>query len=140
MQQTWMLYPLFAMALLTLFIAVRMLLLRIKAVRSKELKLGYFRLNEGGEVPGDLARTTQHYDNLFEMPVLFYLIVVVIFITASVDILFVTLAWSYVVLRVGHAFVHITYNNVIHRMYFFTLSTIVMFAMWIVWFEKMLFS
>lgn len=140
MSQTWILYPLFAMVLLTLFVAFRMLLLRIKAVRGGSLTVGYFRLNEGGEVPGDLARATQHYDNLFEMPVLFYLIAVVIFITSSVDILFVILAWSYVACRIGHAYVHMTYNNVIHRKNVFLLGVTVIYSMWIIWFVKTLLS
>ena len=101
MLPTWILYPLFAMALLTLFVALRMLSLRIKSVRSGKLSVGYFRLNEGGEVPGVLARATQHYDNLFEMPVLFYLVVIVIFITNRVDVLQLILAWLYFVSRVA---------------------------------------
>lgn len=139
MSPTWILYPLFAMALLTLFVALRMLLLRIQSVRSGKLTVGYFRLNEGGEVPDDLARATQHYDNLFEMPVLFYLIVVVLFMTSSVNILFVILAWSYVGFRIAHAYVHMTYNNVIHRKNVFLLGTFVLYSMWFIWFGKMLF-
>ena len=65
MSPTWILYPLFVMVLLTLFVALRMLLLRIKAVRGGSLTVGYFRLNEGGDVPGDLARATQHRASIF---------------------------------------------------------------------------
>ena len=140
MSQTWILYPLFAMALLAFFVALRMLLLRVKYVRSRKLSVGYFRLNEGGEVPNDLARATQHYDNMFEMPVLFYLIVVVLFITSSVDLLLVILAWSYFGFRIAHAYVHMTYNNVIHRKNVFLLGAFVLYSMWFIWFGKMMFS
>lgn len=133
MSPTWILYPLFAMALLTLFVA-----LRIQSVRSGKLSVGYFRLNQGDEEPAVLARATQHYDNLFEMPVLYYLIVVVAFITSTVDVLMIVLAWSYVVLRIAHAYVHMTYNNVIHRKNVFLWSTFVLYTMWFVWFIQSL--
>ena len=139
MQTTWILYPLFAMALLTLFVALRMLLLRIKAVRSGDLSVSYFRTNAGGEEPDALRKTTQHYDNLFEMPVLFYLVVIVIFISNSVDVVQLVLAWAYFLLCVAHAYIHIGYNNVLHRMKIFLFSTVVMYSMWFVWFGKTLF-
>ena len=136
MTNTWILYPLFAMVLLTLFIAVRILLLRIRAVREGSLSLGYFRTNKGAEAPTALTQTTQHFDNLFEMPVLFYVIVIVLYVTATVDQIQLVLAWCFVVLRLGHAYVHITYNNVVHRLYVFLASTLVMYAMWFIWFVK----
>ena len=94
MQTTWILYPLFAMALLTLVVALRMLLLRISAVRNGSLNLSYFRTNEGAKAPAALTQTTQHFDNLFEMPVLFYAIVIILYITASASPLLLVLAWS----------------------------------------------
>lgn len=140
MTQTWMLYPLFAMALLTLIVALRMLNLRIQSVRSGKLSLGYFRLNQGGEEPEAMKKASQHYANLFEMPVLFYLVVVVIYITNTTSVLLLVLAWLFVGLRVGHAYVHMGYNNVLHRLNVFLLSTFVMYAMWFVWFGQMLLA
>ena len=140
MQTTWILYPLFAMALLTLVVALRMLLLRISAVRNGSLNLSYFRTNEGAKAPTALTQTTQHFDNLFEMPVLFYAIVIILYITASASPLLLVLAWSFVVLRLCHAYVHMTYNNVLHRLNVFLASTLVMFSMWFIWFGKTVLS
>ena len=138
MTQIWIFYPLIVLITLTMFVAIRLLVLRILAVRKGELKVGYFRMNQGAEAPAALTRTTQHYDNLFEMPLLFYAIVIILFVTSRVDMFQLVLAWSYVVLRLAHAFIHITYNNVLHRMYVFLVSTILMFAMWFSWFRDML--
>lgn len=140
MHNTWILYPLFAMALLTLIVALCMLKLRIKSVRSGELSVSYFQTNEGDEEPDALKKTTQHYDNLFEMPILFYVIVIVIFITDRVDVIQLVLAWSYFIFRVAHAYIHIGYNNVIHRKNAFLLSTFVLYSMWFLWFGEMMFS
>ena len=140
MPQETIFYPLVVLVSLTAFVAIRLLLLRIQAVRKGELKVGYFRMNQGADAPAVLTRTTQHYDNLFEMPLLFYAIVIVLFVTSRVDMFQLVLAWSYVVLRLGHAFIHITYNNVMHRMYVFLVSTVVMFVMWFSWFRDTLLA
>ncbi|MBT9096440.1 MAPEG family protein [Methylovulum psychrotolerans] len=72
MQQALMVYPMVAMVLLTFVIGIWMLRLRIKAVKEGVLNPGYFLLNRGAKLPDGLAKVTQHYANLFEMPVLFY--------------------------------------------------------------------
>ncbi len=140
MSQTWILYPLFAMALLTLLVSVRMLRMRVRAVREGSLRLSYFRTNQGAEAPMPLTQTTQHFDNLFEMPVLFYVITIIIYVTHSATPLLLVLAWAYVGLRLGHAYVHMTYNNVLHRLNVFLASTLVMFAMWFIWVGEMVVS
>lgn len=130
MPQHWLLYPLAAMAFLVLFIGLRMLMLRIRAVRKQGLSPAYFKLNKGAKPPDDLMRITQHFDNLFEMPVLFYLIAVLIFITAKADYLYLILAWGYFATRIVHAYIHTTYNNVLHRKNIFLISTVVLYWMW----------
>ncbi len=41
------------------------------------------------------------------------------------------LAWAYVVLRLIHAVIHMTYNRVIHRMLTFIASFVVLMFMWV---------
>ena len=59
MQTTWILYPMFAMVMLTLVIAMRMLQLRFRAVLNDSLNPAYFKLNRGGKAAGlyDTGRT-----------------------------------------------------------------------------------
>ena len=75
MSQIPVLYPVFAMALLTFIAAVWLLRCRIKAVKAGLTPL-YFRLNHGAKLPDYVVQATQHYDNLFEMPILFYVVVI----------------------------------------------------------------
>jgi hypothetical protein len=42
-----------------------------------------------------------------------------------------TLAWSYVVLRIGHSLVHLTINKVPPRFFLFFISNLVLLAMWV---------
>ena len=70
--------------------------------------------------------------NLLELPVLFYVVCAALYVTGQVDGLAVNLAWAYVALRVVHSVVHISYNNVIHRLSLFAISNFVLMALWIV--------
>ena len=42
----------------------------------------------------------------------------------------IALAWVYVGLRVVHSAIHLTYNNVMHRLIAFALSNAVLIALW----------
>jgi hypothetical protein len=43
-------------------------------------------------------------------------------------------AWVYVALRVIHSLIHITYNNVLHRLSAYALSNFVLMAFWVLFF------
>jgi len=130
MQQSYIFQPMFVMILLTLFIALRMLMLRYRAVLKDGLRARYFLLNQGYELPDYLVKVTQHYENLFETPILFYFAIFAVFVLNQVDVGYLALAWLYVVFRVIHAYVHITYNNLKHRRWVFLCSMIVLYTMW----------
>ena len=59
MHQTLILYPTFAMALLTFAAAAWLLRCRIKAVKAG-LTPVYFRLNHGAKLPEYVVQATQH--------------------------------------------------------------------------------
>ncbi|MDQ3039450.1 MAG: MAPEG family protein [Pseudomonadota bacterium] len=76
------------------------------------------------------TRGADNYRNLFEMPVLFYVALVVAFVTSQVTPLVLGLAWGYVAFRVLHSFIHCTYNRVMHRFYAFLASNVLLWTMW----------
>jgi hypothetical protein len=125
-----MIYPLVGMSLLTLGVALLTLAYRIRAVKQDGLNPLYFKLNRGGKPPEYMMRTEQHYQNLFEMPVLFYLVMVLILVLEWSDGLYVALAWLYVVTRLAHGVIHIKYNKLIQRRNVFLLSTLVLYSLW----------
>lgn len=130
MQQEWLLYPIFAMFLITAFTSIRMLKLRIKAVKAGEVKVSYFRLNQGQELPKALRQTERHYENLFEFPVLYYVIIIMIYITEQANYGYLVLAWLFVFSRIAHAYIHLGHNNVIHRKNAFLASWVVLVGLW----------
>ncbi len=87
-----------------------------------------------GDIPGALANP--NFADLLEMPVLFYVICLMLFVTNRVTELFLYLAWIYVALRVLHSLVHLTYDNLRQRMGLFALSNLVVIVMWVFFFVQ----
>ncbi len=104
---------------------------RVGAVRARRVKRGDFRLGESDEVPADVAIANRNLMNLLEVPVLFYVICLSLFVTRQVHPGLVGLAWAYVALRVLHSLIHLTTNNISHRLIMFVLSNVVLVAIWI---------
>lgn len=78
------------------------------------------------------SRAADNFRNLFELPVLFYLAIVVAALTDEVTDLTLALAWVFVTLRVVHSAIHCTYNKVMHRFYAYAAGGFVLWALWAV--------
>jgi len=78
-------------------------------------------------------RTTQAanaFSNQFELPVLFYVLTILAWVTRHAGIVFVVLAWIFVICRVLQAYVHVTSNVVRYRGLFFSVGAVVLMIMW----------
>lgn len=115
MENKLILYPLFAMVVLTTFIGVLLAKQRVRAIIKDGLTPGYFYYNKGGRPPEYLLRTEQHYTNLFELPVLFYTVILLAYSTTHVDLITLGLAWLFVLTRILHAYIHIRLNLLVAR-------------------------
>ena len=69
--------------------------------------------------------------NLLELPMLFYVVCLVLYVTAGASRLGILVAWAYVGLRVVHSLIHLTYNHVLHRLFAFTLSNVALVSLWL---------
>ena len=132
MEPTLILYPVFALAALTFGIAFWLGKLRFVAVKRGDLSPKYYSYNRGGKMPDYLARVSQNYDNLLELPVLFYVVVILIYITNTVDIAQLILAWLFVASRFVHSYIHTTSNHLRNRMRSFLFGSGVLMGMWVV--------
>ena len=79
--------------------------------------------------PPGVSNPSDNLRNLFELPVLFYTLVLYLFVTARVDSLYLSLAWAFVALRVAHSLVHCTYNIVLLRFGVYAVSALILWAM-----------
>jgi len=126
-----MVYPMFALVLLTFAVLVILFRARVAAVRAGRLSLVYFRLYQGEDEPESTKKPARHVANLFETPVLFYVACLAAMV-ARVDGLAMTLlAWAYVASRYLHAFVHIRGNRLSRRMRAYFASLLILLAMWV---------
>ena len=125
------LYPVFAMFLLVAIVLSRMRSMRFAAVRNKQVSADYYRAFQGGEEPEPLRIVARHFTNLFEVPMLFYVGVIMTYVTHQVTYFLVACAWLYAVLRYAHSFIHLSSNNVIVRFSIYFASNFVLLAMWL---------
>jgi hypothetical protein len=70
------------------------------------------------------------YHNQLELPVLFYVLTILAIVTRHADLLFVVLAWLFVVLRLVHVTIHITSNRLAQRFAAFAAGAVVLALMW----------
>ena len=78
------------------------------------------------------TRAADNFRNLFELPVLFYLAIVVAQQAALASTATLALAWLFVVLRVVHSWIQCTYNKVMHRFAVYVAGGMVLWTLWAV--------
>lgn len=131
------LLPLFVQVTLTFVLLTWTAYLRTMAFRRGEIKPRDIALRE----PNWPSRTTQianAFHNQLELPVLFYVLTILAWITKHADLAFVVMAWVFVALRLVHAYIHVTDNHVGRRGAVFGLSAIVLMIMWAIFIVRVL--
>ena len=130
------LLPLFVQVALTFVLLFWMGWLRVAAIRRGEVKMRDIALGQPAW-PEQPTKVANCYRNQFEMPVLFYVLVVLAIIARKADLLFVIMSWI-LLLRIFHAYIHTTSNHVGHRFYAFLASNLVLLVMWIIFAVRVL--
>jgi hypothetical protein len=131
MSQTNILFPMIALAAWTFLVLLLVPYRRVKAAMNKQVVANDFKFGESANVPSYVSVPNRNLINLLEMPVLFYVVCLTLYVTGHADSAAVLLAWVYVAFRLAHSLIHLTYNNVFHRLAFYGLSNLVLLAMWI---------
>ncbi len=130
MQPGLLFLPCLALLLLTMFVLVAMFRSRRHAVRAGEISATYFKTYDTGEkLPRKARQADRNYHNLVESTPPFYFVCAVAIALDKVDPIMLGLAWTYVAMRMLHAFVHITTNKIGMRSKSFAVSLIVLVAM-----------
>jgi hypothetical protein len=131
MSATTLVFPMFAMFVLTAVALGILFRRRVQAVRTKQVSLAFFGTYQGTE-PERTAQASRHFVNLFEAPVLFYVACLAAMATARVTLTLVILAWAYVLTRAIHSGIHLGANRIGNRLRAYFASWLVLAAMWIV--------
>ena len=78
------------------------------------------------------------FSNQFELPVLFYVLTILEWVTRHAGVLFIWLAWIFVIFRVLQAYVHATNNNVRLRGAFYSVAAVALMIMWAIYIVQVL--
>ena len=122
--------PGFAMALLTAIVWWRMYASRIGEMKRERIHPQRVATSAQAAALLTDTRAADNFRNLFELPVLFYLALVIADRLDRVDAVSVGLAWLFVALRMAHSFIHVTYNKVMHRFVAHLSGGV---ALWLLW-------
>lgn len=108
---------------------------KMGAARAGAMKTGmnadYYRAHLGEPEPEEARAAARHWDNLFELPTLFYAGCITAFVLGAVSVWTLVFAWLFVAARVVQSLIHITYNNPAHRGGAFMLGAVSIFALWV---------
>ena len=123
--------PVISLMLLTMCVWLYMYYLRISYTLKNNINAQRLASPEEctAVLPDFINQPSNNLKNLFEAPVIFYVICLLVIITNQVDTVFVYSAWAYVFLRIAHSVIHCTFNNVMARFYTYFISSIIMWFM-----------
>jgi hypothetical protein len=131
MRQEAILCAMAAQVGLTFLVLFQIPFRRIRARRAGRVNVDDFKFGESVNVPDEVRIPNRNLMNLLEMPLLFYVACLTLYVTKTVDATALRMAWAYLGLRVVHSVVHLTYNKVGHRLAAFAASNVVLATLWI---------
>ena len=124
-----MFWPLLAQTVLVFILYALLGWRRAAVVRAGKAERDQFRENR--DEPAESLVVRNAIANQFEMPVLFYAVSIVLFITQADNLPALALAWLFVALRYAHAYVHVTSNNMRYRGPLFALGCVALLGLWV---------
>jgi hypothetical protein len=131
------LLPLFVEVILTFALLFALAPLRARDFNAGTVRERDIALRQPNWSPRAL-QVSNSYSNQFELPVLFYVLTILAFMTHHAGVLFVVLAWVFVIFRGLQAFVHVTSNKVRVRGSFFGIAALALAIMWVVFIVEIL--
>lgn len=130
MTQQSIFLPFFATMALTFAVWVYMYARRIPfIIRSRLTPAQMTPLELARLSPPAVSNPSDNLRNLFEIPTLFYAVVLYLFVTRHVDEVYLVAAWTFAGFRALHSLVHCTVNIVLLRFWLYAISTAALWFM-----------
>jgi hypothetical protein len=122
--------PMAALFWLTGVVWLIMLVVRNTAVIRRRLSVNYFLAFQSDLPHERIERPARTFNNLMQVPTLFYVICILMLITRHTDEAQLKLAWTFVALRALHALVYMALNLVPYRFALWVSSYITLCVIW----------
>ena len=137
MDKILIIYPILAVVLMNFIVMFHMRYMISKAIKNRDVEYKYFKAYEGS-APDYLLISRHHYKNFFEIPILFYLLCLVLYMIDDVSAIDLWIAWLFVLFKGIHSYIRITSNYVPYRAYSFNVCVFLLFGGWIILVIKIL--
>jgi len=122
--------PMIAMFWLTALVWLVMVLARNIAVVRGAASIQYYT-DYHSDVPDErIERPARAFNNLMQLPTLFYVVCLLMFVTKRADAAQVTIAWTFVAFRLLHAAVYVLFNHVPYRFAFWMGGFLALCFLW----------
>ncbi|MDB5522604.1 MAG: conserved rane protein of unknown function [Rhizobium sp.] len=116
-------WPIIAQIVLVYALYYRLWARRAQAVKAGSATVGQFRDNL--KEPAESLSVRNSLANQFELPPLFFVICIAIYVTGYATLYPVLLAWAFVATRLAHAYIHVSTNRIRHRMPLFAAGLLI---------------
>lgn len=131
MRDLSLLWPVIALVALTLTVWVRLYVIRRRYMVEHRISPQKLTTRAAtSQMLGPVQATADNFQNLLELPVLFYALVAFLLITGNESQNFTIAAWVFVASRAAHSYIHCAYNKVMHRFYAYATGGWLLFGMW----------
>ena len=131
------LLPVFVQVALTFALLIWMARARTSSVSRGETRIRDIALRQPAW-PVQATQISNCYDSQLQLPLLFYVLVILAWVTRQADLIFVVMAWIFVIARLAHAYIHTTSNHVPTRFWVFAVGMLVLLLMWIIFAARIL--
>lgn len=128
MQAKMIFWPILIQILLTFYAYVLLAMRKAAAVKRQEVNLERRALHEDAW-PDSVIQVNNHIRNCFELPTLFYVLVLSLYALNAVDVWAMALAFGFAATRIVHAYVHLGPNIVPIRRRVFMVGAVLLLAM-----------
>jgi hypothetical protein len=110
-----------------MLILLRLVYVRVRAVKKNEVSAA--QLSSGEKLPSTLVLTSNNFNNLFQLPLLFLVFILFLQMSEVENSLYICLSWGFVLSRIFHSIFHLT-NKLIWRLISFALGAVLLFWMY----------
>ena len=131
MSEHAILYPVLALAALTFAVAIVMARRRFREIRERRIRPQELASAAAMSTVLNDTRAADNFRNLFELPVLFYPVILIVYSGKFAAPIYIALAWLFVGSRLIHSVIACTSNRVRHRFYAYLAGFFTLAAMWV---------
>ena len=126
MQPEAIFQPFVGMLVLTFLVWVQLYVRRISYMRAERIHPQKVSTPDTRDtvLQGAVSFPAHNFRNLLELPVLFYVVCLYVYVTGSVDAAYVYAAWWFFVFRIVHSLIQCTINRVYWRFYAYAVSSL----------------